>query len=93
MTLKPGLEEKMWTSEIKEEFSLTLSALQKWALSFLSPQCPSTPKSGGNSWNGNKLMDVPLPRVEEGHSSLTPGHSVQFSSVQLLSHVRLFATP
>ena len=52
MTLKPGLE--MWTSEIKEEFSLILSALRKWALSFLSPQCPSTLKSGGSSWNGSK---------------------------------------
>lgn len=73
MTLNPGSEE-MWTSEIEEEFSLILSALQKRALSFLSPQCPSTLKSGGSSWNGIKLMDVPHPRAEEGHSSLTPEH-------------------
>ena len=60
----------MCTSEIKEEFSLILSALQKRALNFLSPQWTSTLKSGGNSWNGSKLMDVPHPRAEEGHLHL-----------------------
>ena len=60
----------MCTSEIKEELSLILSALQKRELNFLSPQCPSTLKSGGNSWNGSKLMDVPHPNAEEGHLHL-----------------------
>ena len=48
-------------------------------------------------WEGSQKLTTPLltqyPETQETHGKLSPNNSAQFSSVQLLSHVRLFAAP
>ena len=48
-------------------------------------------------WKGSQKLTISLltqyPETQETHGKLSPNNSAQFSSVQLLSHVRLFAAP